>query len=83
MLIRTLLFLAALYLILYLLAKSLRSFFRHMGQQQPKPPVPEKKEEPVLRIRKQDVEDAKFEDLPEDKDAKENSAKDNEKDDTQ
>jgi hypothetical protein len=83
MLIRTLLFLTALYLILYLLAKSLRSFFRKMGQQQPKPPVQEKKEEPVLRIRKQDIEDAKFEDLPEDKDASESPAKDDDKDDSQ
>jgi hypothetical protein len=83
MLFKTLLFLAALYLILYLLAKSLRSFFKHMGQQQPKPPVQDKKEEPVLRIRKQDIEDAKFEDLPEGKKAQQDETKDDNKTNSQ
>ena len=68
MLLRTLLFLAALYLILYLLAKSLKAFFRQLGRQHPKPTIPEEKETPVLRVRKGDVEDAKFEDLPDEDD---------------
>ena len=54
-----------------------------MGQQQPKPPVQEKKEEPILRIRKQDIEDAKFEDLPEPEDGERKPSKDENKKDNQ
>ncbi|KPL07620.1 hypothetical protein AMJ86_03755 [bacterium SM23_57] len=71
MILRTLLFLVALYLILYLLAKSLGAFFRQVGQSKPKPKMPKTKEQPVLHIRKEDVEDAEFEDIPEDKKNKE------------
>ena len=71
MILRTLLFLAALYLILYLLAKSLGAFFRQVGQTKPKPKMPKAKEKPILRIRKEDVEDAEFEDIPEAKKSKE------------
>jgi len=69
MILRTLLFLVALYLILYLLVKSIGAFFRQIGRQQSKPNV-SKTEEPkrVFPVRSEDIEDAEFEDLPENPD---------------
>jgi len=70
---RTLLFLVALYLILYLLVKSLGAFFRQIGRHQTKQDIPRAEEQkPILRLRNEDIEDAKFEDLPEDKQRPEN-----------
>ena len=70
MILRTLLFIAALYFILYFLVKSLRSFFRQLSRQEPKPKVQKPKEQPVLKFRKQDIVDADFEDIS-DNDSKE------------
>ena len=62
---RTILFLAVLYLIVYLLAKSLGAFFRQIGRHQPKPNLSMKEvPKPTLQVRDGDIEDAKFEDLP-------------------
>jgi hypothetical protein len=70
MFLRTLLFLAALYLILYLLTKSLRAFFRHLASQRPQDKMPKPEEPTRLRINKKDIEDAEFEDISDDDNGK-------------
>ena len=66
MILRTLLFLAALYFVLFFLVKSFRSFFGQLNRQAPKPKVPKQKNKRELRFRKEDIVDADFEDISDD-----------------